>query len=113
MNRAAMLREVRMATFERVYGLWRRRRITQAAEHGGRRSYTWVKNPRQAAGDHRRPVPGGGIPGVPRMGPRQAGGLDVGRQAPHTEGGHCRPRCGGDELLHRECTVRVLADCLA
>ncbi len=31
MNRAAMLREVRMATFERVYGLWRRKRITQVA----------------------------------------------------------------------------------
>ncbi|MCY3810006.1 MAG: ISNCY family transposase [Gemmatimonadetes bacterium] len=31
MNRAAMLREVRMATFEGVYGLWRRKRITQVA----------------------------------------------------------------------------------
>ena len=31
MNRAAMVREVRMATFERVHGLWRRKRITQVA----------------------------------------------------------------------------------
>ena len=31
MNRAAMLREVRMATFERVHGLWRGKRITQVA----------------------------------------------------------------------------------
>lgn len=30
MNRAEMLREVRMERFEEVYGLWRRRRITQA-----------------------------------------------------------------------------------
>ena len=31
MNRAGMVREVRVATFERVHGLWRRRRITQVA----------------------------------------------------------------------------------
>ena len=31
MNRAAMLREVRMESFERVYGFWRQKRITQAA----------------------------------------------------------------------------------
>ena len=31
MSRAAMLREVRMESFERVYGFWCRKRITQAA----------------------------------------------------------------------------------
>ena len=31
MNRAAMLREVRMESFERMYGLWCRKRMTQAA----------------------------------------------------------------------------------
>ena len=31
MNRAAMLREVRMESFERVYGFWRQKRIAQAA----------------------------------------------------------------------------------
>ena len=31
MNRAAMLREVRMEAFERVYGLWRQKLLAQAA----------------------------------------------------------------------------------
>lgn len=34
MNRAAMLREVRMEAFERVYGLWRRKRLVQAQAAG-------------------------------------------------------------------------------
>ena len=34
MNRAAMLREVRMEAFERVYGLWRRRRLVQRQAAG-------------------------------------------------------------------------------
>ena len=34
MNRLAMLREVRMEAFERVYGLWRRRRLVQRQAAG-------------------------------------------------------------------------------
>ena len=34
MNRAAMLREVRMEAFERIYELWRRRRLVQAQAAG-------------------------------------------------------------------------------
>ncbi len=30
MNRAEMLREIRMARFEEIYDRWRRKRVTQA-----------------------------------------------------------------------------------